>query len=86
MSPEDILKMLFLFCMESMGISDKTILEYNCTFIAKNSDEKKLNKLFEESLDLDESKMIFFSAEKQMAHVKRQLDRVCRKIIVNGAD
>ena len=45
-----MIKTVFLYYFELMGIAEKDSLEYMCQFIAKNTDEKKLHTLFEDDV------------------------------------
>lgn len=60
-SKEFVLKTLFLYFFELMGIADKDLLEYCVSHTAKNSNEKNLIKLFEDKVDISFDKLIFFS-------------------------
>lgn len=66
-SEEFLIKTMFLYFLELMGLAEKEGLEFMCNFIAKNKDESKLLKLFndEEKLDVSFEKLVFFSHEKK---------------------
>eukprot|EP00347_Sterkiella_histriomuscorum_P012679 403367644 len=86
---EFVVKTMFLYFMELIGISDVTTLQYNATFIAKNDQEKKLLGLFkegEEKFDVSFEKLIFFSSEKRQLNQKKVLKRVCKVFIADVVD
>eukprot|EP00347_Sterkiella_histriomuscorum_P011916 403370605 len=86
---EFLVKTMFLYFMELIGISDITTLQYNATFIAKNDQEKKLLGLFkegEEKFDVSFEKLIFFSSEKRQLNQKKVLKRVCKVFIADVVD
>lgn len=51
-SVEFMVKTMFLYFLELMGLAEKSDLEYYCHFIAKNEDETKLNQLFSASFEV----------------------------------
>lgn len=59
---EDIIvKTLFLYFFELMGIQEKESLEYMCKFIARNTEEKKLHSLFDDdAFEISFEKLVFF--------------------------
>lgn len=61
----DILKSLFFYFFELMGISDKQNLDFLVTFISKNDDEKKILKLFEDDIEVSFDKLVFFNQSRQ---------------------
>lgn len=85
-SKEFILKTLFLYFFELMGIADKELLEYCCSHTAKNSNEKNLNKLFEDKVDISFDKLIFFSQEKKALTHKKLFKKIIKIFISNIID
>lgn len=64
-SSEDfVLKNIFLYFFELMGIAEKDALEYLCSYIAKNHDEKKLLTVFDDDIKISFEKTVFFSSDK----------------------
>ena len=62
---EFIVRTVFLYFIELMGISDNDSLEYMISFISKNTEEKKLLSLFEDKPEIAFDKLIFFSSDKK---------------------
>lgn len=60
----DILKSLFFYFFELMGVSDRQNLDFLVTFISKNDDEKKILKLFEDDIEVSFDKLVFFNQSK----------------------
>ena len=83
-----IVKTMFLYFLELMGLAEQDSLDYFCNFIANNDDTKKLLSLFgqEEKLDISWDKLVFFSQEKKAIGQKRLLKKVCRLFIANMVD
>jgi hypothetical protein len=71
-----------------MGLAEKGTLEFNCNFISKNQDEKKLLGLFDEldKMDISFDKLIFFSQEKNAVMQKKLLKKVCKIFIADVID
>lgn len=59
-SEEFVVKTMFLYFLELMGVSDHATLQYNVQYIARNDDEKRLLQLFDDTPDVSFEKMIFF--------------------------
>lgn len=62
---EFIVRTVFLYFFELMGIQDKDSLEYLCSFLAKNSESKKILSIFEDDIGISFDKLVFFSQEKK---------------------
>jgi hypothetical protein len=86
-SEEFVTKTLFLYYFELMGIAEKDSLEYMCSFIAKNSDEKKLHSLFEDDVfEISFDKLVFFSHDKKSLLQKKLLKKFSKIFIANVVD
>lgn len=83
-----IVKTMFLYFLELMGLAEQESLEYFCNFIAKNDDSKKLLSLFskDEKFEISFDKLVFFSQEKKAIVQKRLLKKVCKVFITNMVD
>eukprot|EP00350_Pseudokeronopsis_sp_OXSARD2_P007241 CAMPEP_0170550434 /NCGR_PEP_ID=MMETSP0211-20121228/8503_1 /TAXON_ID=311385 /ORGANISM="Pseudokeronopsis sp., Strain OXSARD2" /LENGTH=74 /DNA_ID=CAMNT_0010856989 /DNA_START=281 /DNA_END=505 /DNA_ORIENTATION=- len=59
-SDEFVVKTALLYFFELMGMTRQDDLMYMVSFIAKNSDQKKIHHMFEEKMDISFEKMVFF--------------------------
>lgn len=57
-----------------------------CTYIAKNGEEKKLNKLFDENFEVSFDKLVFFSQEKKAIIQKKLLKKICKIFVSDVVD
>ena len=57
---EFVVKTMFLYFLELMGLAEPATLQYSVQLIARNDNEKKLLELFEEKPEVSFEKMIFF--------------------------
>jgi hypothetical protein len=62
---EFVIKNIFLYFFELMGIAEKDALEYLCSYITKNHDEKKLLKIFDDDIKISFEKLVFFNSDKK---------------------
>lgn len=85
-SVEFIVKTMFLYFLELMGLAEKSDLEYYCHFIAKNEDETKLNQLFTSSFDVSFDKTVFFSTDKKAIVQKKLLKKICKIFVADVVD
>ena len=70
-SDDFILKSLFLYFFEFMGISDKDTLKSYCSHVIKRMTEKDLLKPFNDKLEISLDKLPFFNQDKlAIAHKK----------------
>ena len=69
-----------------MGLAEKSELEFYCQYIAKNEDEKKLNKLFDEKFEVSFDKLVFFSQEKKSMVQKKLLKKICKIFVADVVD
>lgn len=65
-TPEFVVKTMFLYFFELMGLVDTVDLSWYCQAIAKSGgDEKKIRSLFDEDFAVSFEKLVFFSQEKK---------------------
>ena len=79
-------KTVFLYFIELMGIEEQDTLNYLCTFIAKNHDEKKITKTFDDSMTIQFDKLVFFSQDKKSLVQKKLLKRFIKFLTSNIVD
>lgn len=80
------LKTLFTYFFELMGISGKNELSFSSNYVAKNSAEKQLMKLFDSGLEVDFEKLVFFSADSKAVSQKKQLKKLLKMLMSNVVD
>lgn len=85
-SEEFVVKTMFLYFLELMGLADPTTLQYNVQFIAKNNEEKKLLQLFEAKPEVSFDKMVFFGQDRKSIEQKRLLKRVVKIFVADVVD
>lgn len=84
-----VVRTSLLYFFELMGFKNKDELEYNCKYISKNDDLKKINSLFkDEELESNISfeKLVFFSHEKKAVQQKKLMKKFCKLFTTNIVD
>jgi len=86
-TPEFVVKTMFLYFLELMGLGDSGDLAWYCQVIAKSSaDDKKLKALFTEELAVSFDKLVFFSQDKKAIAQKKLLKKVCKLFVADVVD
>jgi hypothetical protein len=86
-TPEFVVKTMFLYFLELMGLGDHGDLAWYCQAIAKNGgDEKKLKALFGEDFAVSFEKLVFFSQDKKALIQKKLLKKVCKLFVSDVVD
>ena len=83
---EFIVKNIFLYFFELMGVAEKDALEYLCSYIAKNHDENKLLSIFNDDIKISFEKTVFFNSDKKSLAQKKLLKKFCKILIINIVD
>jgi hypothetical protein len=85
-TPEFVVKTLFLYFLELMGVSDHADLSWFCQMVAKTTDEKKLKAVFADDFRVQFDKMVFFSSDKKAGVHLKLFKKVCKFYVGDVVD